>query len=52
MEVLDYCLKCYLTLSGKDWELVFSLPNMLVIRCPRCRTMHTCFADGTIKIGR
>ncbi len=50
MELLDYCLKCYLSLSSTEWELVYSFAGMWVIRCPRCRTLHTCFSDGTIEI--
>lgn len=47
---LEYCLKCYLPLPASEWELVYSLPHMLVVRCPRCRTMQTYFTDGTINL--
>ncbi|GAW94233.1 hypothetical protein [Calderihabitans maritimus] len=50
MELLRYCLKCYLELGKQEWETIIVLDDMWVMQCPRCRTIYSCFSDGTILI--
>ncbi len=48
MESLSYCLQCFKDV--KDWEILFTNPVMTVHRCPFCKTIHTIYSDGTVRI--
>lgn len=48
MEYPDYCLRCFEDV--KKWEEIIVTAQMLVVRCPYCRTLHTFYADGTVRL--
>ena len=50
MEALKYCLNCLLELGDDDWELVLVLDDQVVFRCPKCKSIHNCYSNGTIII--
>jgi hypothetical protein len=50
METLKYCLNCLLEVENHEWELVLVLDDQVVFRCPRCKTIHNCYSNGTISI--
>lgn len=50
MKKLQYCLQCYSDLKNEDWEVLILIDSIWVLRCPVCKTVHTYYSDGSIRI--